>query len=212
MIVMRPAATARKTASSPPRPSITMPSSVGCVTKPSAARPSAIAAMRSDSFTRNLGAAHHRASLGAAGCDEQRRKLVDRQRDEFGRNFGCLAAGDRANAQIGDGLAARLALRDDFDVRPHSPQDLQAAGARRIDGDVLEHEVGARRDRRAHQEERRRRQGPAGTSTIVARSFLPPRSETTRSSLRTVDTEGTQHAFGVVARGAGSTTTVSPLA
>ena len=61
-----------------------------------------------------------------------------------------------AHAQIGHRLPARLTLGKHLDIGAHQAQDLDDPGPRGIPADMLQHQIGIRRDRGANQEKRRR--------------------------------------------------------
>jgi len=143
------------------------------------------------------GAVQHGAPLRAGGGDEQGRAFVDRPRDEV---FGDVDTAQRraAHAQIGHGLAADLALGQDLDIGAHAFEDLDRAGARGVPADMLQHDIAAGRDGRAHEKEGRRGHvrghidGAGGQAPTAAHADRAP------ASLQRI-AEAFKHALGMVA-------------
>ncbi len=95
-------------------------------------------------------------AAGAGGGDEQRGKFVDGKRHEAAWNGDAAQIG-MTHANVGDRLAAKLAFVQQRNVRTHHAQDLDDPGARRIDPDIEQHDVGAGRNAGADHEKGRRR-------------------------------------------------------
>ena len=148
-------------------------------------------------YAKFLGAGDHRAPLGAGGGDEQHRELVDRQRHQGRWHLDATQRG-RANPQVTDRFAAHLARILHGQIGAHQPQDVQDAGAGRVQPDVTQQQVGARRDRGADDEERGRRD----VGRHVDRGG-PQRLTATQPHRRAVafdgDAEAPKHPLGVVA-------------
>ncbi|OMP13274.1 hypothetical protein COLO4_01963 [Corchorus olitorius] len=164
-----------------------------------------------------FGATQHGTPFGAGSGNEQYRELVDGQRHQFFRDIDTLEPG-ATYAQVGHGLAADFTLILQSDVAAHQAQDVDHAGAGRVDANVLEHQLGAFGNRCSHQEERRRRD--------VCRHFDTGSGELATGLQRSdravaLDrvTEAAQHALGVVtgsgpARGgrpSGPVSTTAPI-
>ena len=101
------------------------------------------------------GAAQLRDAARGRRRDEQHRKLVDRERHERLRNADAAQLA-RAHDEIRARLAAAFTHIPDADVGAHQPQDVEHAGARRIDADAAQHERIPCREAARHEEERRR--------------------------------------------------------
>src|SRR5690606_7990941 len=100
-----------------------------------------------------LGATQHGAPFGAGGGDEQHREFVDGQRHQVLGNVDALELG-RAYAQVGHRLAADFTRVLQGDVTAHQLENLDHAGAGRVDTHVLQYQLGAFGDAGRHQEER----------------------------------------------------------
>ena len=103
-----------------------------------------------------LQAAHARHAFGEGRGDGEDRIFVDHGRRALGRHVDALQRAG-LDPQIGDVLAALVALLDRLDRSAHLPQRRVEAGAQRIEHHAFQHDLGARHDQRADQRERRRR-------------------------------------------------------
>mgnify|MGYP001434087504 CR=1 FL=1 len=78
--------------------------------------------------------------FGVGRGDEQRRKLVDRQRHQPLGNGDALER-RVTHPEIGDRFAARRALVEHRNIGPHQPQDVDRAAAGRIHSDFGERDI-----------------------------------------------------------------------
>ena len=84
---------------------------------------------------------NHRGSVGEAAKQGDKRQLVDGPRNLAALHRHAAQRGG-AHHEVGHGFAARLAFFLQLDGGAHPPEDIEQAGARRVDADPLDVELG----------------------------------------------------------------------
>ena len=111
----------------------------------------------------------------------------------------CRAGGARATRRRAIGSPPCSPLGVDLDLGPHPLEDREQAGPGRVDADLLEHHLAARRRAARRRRRRRPRRGRRGRRSRPASSRSAGRTTTVSPSRRTIGAGGGQHPLAVVA-------------
>ena len=123
---------------------------------PSRVSSSPTVAMRSLSLTRSSAASRNSVTPSANAAATASTGISSITQGSPRPRRWCRAAA-RSHPQLTHRLAELLAGVDDLDRRAHAHEHVDERDARRVERDVLDHELGAGRDRRGHDPERGRR-------------------------------------------------------